>query len=444
MAAALGSAATTAPGTRVAITGGRSLRGAYRVPGAKNAVLPMMAACLLTEETCVIEDVPLITDIMVMAELLRGMGARVELDTERRSVAITAASVHSTRPDPRLVRAMRASFQVTGPLLSRFGRVDCHAPGGCQLGTRPVNVDIEGFEVMGASIAFGGGVYHAEADPLVGGRVYLDYPSHTGTQNLLMAATLASGYTTIVHASREPEVIALVHFLRSMGAEIHGEGTSTIGVQGQQRLYGTVARAIPDRIVGSTMAVAAAITGGDVELLNVRPEHLQPVLVKLAAMGVTLHETNRSVRVMGSPMLSATAIQCIPFPGFPTDVQATMGTLMTQAHGVSSIIERVYDGNLGYVEQLQRMGADVVVDGPTARIRGPTPLTACEMRLWPDIRAGAALLLAGLVARGTTVLDNVEVIQRGYQDLPGELRELGADIAVEPRPRPAAAPAAAG
>ena len=192
------------------------------------------------------------------------------------------------------------------------------------------------------------------------------------------------------------------------------------------------------------MAVAAAITSGDVELLNVRPDHLQPVLVKLAAMGVTLHETNRSVRVMGSPMLSATAIQCIPFPGFPTDVQATMGTLMTQAHGVSSIIERVYDGNLGYVEQLQRMGADVVVDGPTARIRGPTPLTACEMRLWPDIRAGAALLLAGLVARGTTVLDNVEVIQRGHQDLPGELRELGADITVERRPRPAAAPAAAG
>ena len=179
----------------------------------------------------------------------------MELDTERRSVAITAASVHSTRPDPRLVRAMRASFQVTGPLLSRFGRVDCHAPGGCQLGTRPVNVDIEGFEVMGASIAFGGGVYHAEADPLVGGRVYLDYPSHTGTQNLLMAATLASGYTTIVHASREPEVIALVHFLRSMGAEIHGEGTSTIGVQGQAAALWDrgACHSRPDR--GSTMAV---------------------------------------------------------------------------------------------------------------------------------------------------------------------------------------------
>jgi len=419
------------PDMRVAINGGRALRGTYRVPGAKNAVLPMMAACLLTDETCVIENIPLITDVMLMAELLRSLGARVELDTDRQAVAVTAASVNSTSPNPDLVSSMRASFQVTGPLLARHGRFDCRAPGGCQLGTRPVNVDIEGFQVMGASVALGRGMYHAEADPLVGRRVYLDYPSHTGTQNLLMAATLASGYTTIVHASREPEVVALVQFLRSMGAEIHGEGTGKIGIQGQNRLYGTVARALPDRIVGSTIAVAAALTVGDVELINVRPDHLEPVLVKLNAMGVTLEETNRSVRVIGSPILSATAIQCIPFPGFPTDVQAPMGTLMTQAHGASSIIERVYDGNLGYTEQLGRMGADITVDGSTARIRGPTELTAREVHLRPDIRAGAALLLAGLVARGTTVLGGVEVVQRGYQDLPGDLQALGADITIE-------------
>lgn len=438
MATALVDESAAAPVTRVAINGGRSLRGTFQVPGAKNAVLPMMASCLLTDETCVIENIPLITDVFLMAELLRGLGAQVELDSSRHSVAITASSVSSTSPDPRLVSTMRASFQVTGPLLARHGRFDCQAPGGCQLGTRPVEVDIEGFQVMGATVAFGRGVYHAEADPLMGRRVYLDYPSHTGTQNLLMAATLASGYTQIVHASREPEVVALVQFLRSMGAEINGEGTSEIGVQGQSRLFGTAARALPDRIVGSTMAVAAALSVGDVELLNVRPDHLEPVLVKLNAMGVNLQETNRSVRVIGSPVLSATAIQCIPFPGFPTDVQAPMGTLMTQASGVSSIIERVYDGNLGYTEQLQRMGADVTVDGSTARIRGPTELEACELQLWPDIRAGAALLLAGLVARGTTILDDVEVIQRGYQDLPGDLQALGADITIEQRPRSAA------
>lgn len=416
---------------RVAITGGRALRGTYRVPGAKNAVLPMMAASLLTEQTCVIENAPIITDVLLMAEMLRRLGAEVEIDTERQTVAITAGEVESTTPDGDLVATMRASFQVTGPLLARRGKFDCRAPGGCQLGTRPVNVDIEGFQEMGASIAFAKNVYHAEADALYGCRIYLDYPSHTGTQNLLMAATLASGYTTIVHASREPEVIALVQFMRSMGAEIHGEGTSVIGVQGRRRLYGTVVRAIPDRIVGATMAIASVITGGDVELTQVLPEHLEPVLVKLRAMGVNIEETNRSVRLRSGDQLSSTAVQCMPFPGFPTDVQAPMGVLMTQAHGESKIVERVYDDNLGYTEQLKRMGAKIKVDGATARIRGPTGLQAQHVELWPDIRAGAALAIAGLVADGTTVLDGMQIVQRGYQDLPGDLQLLGADISTE-------------
>ncbi len=424
-------AAGTAP-LRATILGGRRLRGTFRVPGAKNAVLPMMAACLLTDETCVIENVPVITDVLLMAELLRRVGADVEFDVDNQILAITAADVHTTGADSDLVSKMRASFQVTGPLLARFGRFDCAAPGGCQLGTRPVQVDIEGFQRMGADIAFGRGIYHAQADALYGCRIYLDYPSHTGTQNLIMAAALANGYTTIAHASREPEVIALVQFLRGMGAEITGEGTSEIGVQGRPRLYGTAARAMPDRIVGGTMAVAAALTEGDVELTGVRPAHLEPVLVKLRATGVTVEETNRSVRVIGTSVLSATEVQCMPFPGFPTDIQSPIGVLLTQAHGVSRIIERVYDGNMGYTDHLRRMGATIETGRFRAEIRGPTRLTGTHVRLWEDIRAGAALTLAGLVAEGPTVLDGIEVVQRGYQDLPADLQALGAQISTEP------------
>ena len=416
---------------RATIAGGHPLRGTYGAPGAKNAVLPMMAASLLTDETCVIQNVPIISDVLIMAELLRRLGADVVLDEQAHTVAITAANVGSTNPDPTLARRMRASFQVTGPLLARFGRFDCASPGGCQLGSRPVSVDIAGFTQMGAVVALADEVFHAEADALYGQRVYLDYPSHTGTQNLLMAATLANGFTTIVHASREPEVIALVHFLRGMGAEIHGEGTSVIGVQGRDRLFGATSRAIPDRIVTGTMAVATALTGGDVELLNIRPDHLEPVTAQLRQMGVSITETNRSVRVVGTDRPSATDVQVMPFPGFPTDVQAPIGVLMTQAHGASTIVERVYDGNMGYLEHLAAMGANVTVDGSRAVITGPRLLRGRHLDLWGDIRGSAAMALAGLVAEGETVLDGFEVVRRGYQDLAGDLQSLGASVRTE-------------
>ncbi len=396
----------------------------------------MMAACLLTDETCVIQNVPIISDVLVMADLLRLLGAQVEVDTVARTVTITAADVHSCSPNQDLAQRMRASFQVAGPLLARFGRFDCAAPGGCQLGARPVSVDITGFQRMGATVALAEGVFHAEADALYGRRIYLDYPSHTGTQNLLMAATMANGYTTIVHASREPEVVALVHFLRSMGAEIHGAGTSEIGVQGRSHLFGTVARAIPDRMVGGTMAVAAALTGGDVELLNVRPDHLEPVTVQLREMGVDVVETNRSVRVMAPETLGATDVQVMPFPGFPTDVQAPMGVLMTQAYGVSTIVERVFDGSMGYMDSLAAMGADVAVEGTRAVVRGPRPLRGRHIDLEQSIRGMTALALAGLVADGETVLDGFEFVRRGYEDLAGDLRGLGADITAEPHNAP--------
>ena len=428
---------------RATIVGGPPLRGSYRTPGAKNVVLPMMAASLLTDETCLIQNVPMISDVLVMADLLRRLGAEVVLDAKAHTVAITAADVTSSSPDPDLVQRMRASFQVTGPLLARFGRFDCAAPGGCQLGARPVSVDISGFQRMGATVALAEGVFHAEADALYGRRIYLDYPSHTGTQNLLMAATLANGYTTIVHASREPEVVALVQFLRGMGAEIQGEGTSLIGVQGRSHLYGTVARAIPDRMVGGTMAVAAALTGGDVELLSVRPDHLEPVTVQLREMGVDVVETNRSVRVIAPDTLGATDVQVMPFPGFPTDVQAPMGVLMTQAYGVSTIVERVFDGSMGYMDSLAAMGAEVTVDGTRAVVRGPRRLTGRRIDLEHSIRGMTALALAGLVADGETVLDGFEFVRRGYEDLAGDLRGLGAAITTEQHDAPVQPTAAA-
>ncbi len=421
-------------GIRAAIAGGRPLRGSYRAPGAKNAVLPMMAACLLTNETCVIENVPIITDVLIMADLLRELGADVTIDTNTRTVAITAANPPSSTPNPHLVRQMRASFQVTGPLLARVERFACPAPGGCQLGLRPVGVDIAGFQRMGASVALSDGVFYVETDALQGRRIYMDYPSHTGTQNLLMAATLANGYTTIVHASREPEVVALVQFLRSMGAEIHGEGSSVIGVQGRPKLFGAVARAIPDRIASGTIAVAAALTGGDVELLNVRPDHLEPITVQLRDMGVQIEETNRSVRVIGTDMLSAIDVQVMPFPGFPTDLQALMGVTMTQAYGVSTLVERVHDSNMGYMEHLASMGADVTVQGSRAIVRGPRTLHGRRIDLWVDVRGAAAMALAGLVAEGETVLDGFDIVRRGYEDLAGDLRALGASITTERAP----------
>jgi len=419
------------------------LRGSYRTPGAKNVVLPMMAACLLTDETCVIQNVPIISDVLVMADMLRQLGARVDVDSDARTVTITAAGVESSSPSPDLAQRMRASFQVAGPLLARFGRFDCAAPGGCQLGARPVSVDISGFQRMGATVALAEGVFHAEADALYGRRIYLDYPSHTGTQNLLMAATLANGYTTIVHASREPEVVALVQFLRSMGAEINGAGTSEIGVQGRSHLFGTVARAIPDRMVGGTMAVAAALTGGDVDLLNVRPDHLEPVTVQLREMGVDVVETNRSVRIIAPETLGGTDVQVMPFPGFPTDVQAPMGVLMTQAYGVSTIVERVFDGSMGYMDSLAAMGADVTVEGTRAVIRGPRSLRGRHIALEHSIRGMTALALAGLVAEGETVLDGFEFVRRGYEDLAGDLRGLGALITTEPQNSPLQRAAAA-
>lgn len=423
-----GTVAVIAATERIVTRGGRSLYGRVAIGGAKNAALPAMAAALLTEEECVLENVPLLEDVFVMAELLRALGAEVDLDTERHRVRIRAAEIHGYEPPPELVARMRASFLVTGPLLARFGRARSVPPGGCQLGTRPVDVDLRGFRKLGAQVDIVDGTFVLTAGRLRGCDIYMDYPSHTGTENLLMAATLAQGRTTIINASAEPEIVNLGEILMDMGARISGLGTSRIVIQGVDRLRGYRASVLPDRLEAGTLAIAAAITHGEVILDHVREPDMAPLTHKLREAGAEVWWSETSMLVRAPGPLQATEIQALPFPGFPTDLQAAFAVLMTQAHGRSRIFERVFNDRLRYTSELRKMGAAIeLIDRQQALIEGPTPLQGAEVRAL-DIRSGACLVLAGLVAEGETVIVDAHHLRRGYEDLVGKLAHLGADI----------------
>ncbi|MDP6184742.1 MAG: UDP-N-acetylglucosamine 1-carboxyvinyltransferase [Gammaproteobacteria bacterium] len=413
---------------KLVVTGGARLEGDVAIPGAKNAILPIMAACLLTDEPCHLTNVPLIEDVRIMAALLRGLGAEVDLDRKRHELSISASRITSFEADSKLVTEMRASFLVAGPLLVRFGRFDCVHPGGCAIGIRPVNVDIHGFRSMGATILIDDNCYNASAKKLTGTRIYLDYPSHTGTENLVMAACLAAGSTTIVHASREPEVLELVRFLRSMGAKISGEGTSVVKVDGSSGLRGTSFKIMPDRVAAGTLAIAGSICGGEVELTNVLPEMLEPVLYKLRAAGVHTSVTDRSLIVRSDGDLRGTEVQSMPYPGFPSDNQAAMGALLTQASGTSVIVERVFEDRFSYVESLRKLGADIMLKANRAIVNGPTRLKGTELSVENDLRAGSALILAGLVADGETTIHDARYIYRGFESLADDLTHLGAKV----------------
>ena len=409
------------------IKGGRALAGEVRINGAKNAALPIMAAALLTPEPCVVDNIPNIDDIRTMAELLTHLGCEVRLDEGRHRVTICAERVDDfTIPQDLAVR-MRASFLVTGPLLARFGRVQAPHPGGCAIGRRPVNVDINGFLAMGGEVEQRDTDYCLRANHLTGRRLYLDYPSHTGTENLLMAACLARGRTVIKNASAEPEVVDLAEFLGRMGARITGAGTPVIQVDGVDELYGVHHRVVPDRIEAGTFAIAAAITGGEVTLRDVVVAHMDPLTHKLQEVGVEVLEGDRTYLVRGRPTLRAVEVQTLHYPGFPTDLQAAFATLLTQATGTSIVHERVYDNRLLYAAELRKLGASIRVSGQTATIEGPTPLHGGTVRAL-DIRSGAALTLAGLAASGTTKILGIHHVNRGYENMEGKLRGLDADI----------------
>jgi UDP-N-acetylglucosamine 1-carboxyvinyltransferase len=409
------------------IRGGRPLSGEVRISGAKNAALPVMAAALLTSEQCVVDNVPAIDDIRTMVELLAAFGCDVHLDEARHRVTICAANVGNCAIPTDLAIRMRASFLVTGPLLARFGHVEAPHPGGCAIGRRPVNVDIRGFQAMGGQVEQHGTHYVLRAEHLTARHLYLDYPSHTGTENLLMAACLARGRTVIKNASSEPEVVDLAEFLVRMGAHITGAGTPEIHVDGVDELYGVHHRVVSDRIEAGTFAIAGAITGGEVTLRDVVVAHMDPLTYKLREVGVDVVEGDRTYLVRGNWPLRGVEVQTLHYPGFPTDLQSAFATLLTQATGTSIIHERVYDNRLLYAEELRKLGASIRVSGQTATIDGPASLRGEVVRAL-DIRAGAALVLAGLAAEGTTEITDVYHVNRGYEHVEEKLRGLGASI----------------
>jgi len=409
------------------IEGGRPLRGTVKVSGSKNGALGAMAACLLTDESCYIENVPDIGDVRYMAEVLRSLGARVEWAGPG-VLHIDAAHVRNVPPPSHLVASLRGSFLVMGALLGRFRRAACAPPGGDVIGQRPIDVHLQGFAALGARIWREEEKFWAEAPELRGAPIFMDYPSVLGTQNLMLAAVTAPGVTTIVNAACEPEVEALAHMLNRMGACIQGAGTHTIVIQGVQRLRGVVHRNIPDRIEAGTFAIAAAITGGEVAVEGLVSRHLWALIHKLRQAGVRVEAGDDYLRVTGTHPLYPLVVQALPYPGLATDLQAPMAALLTQAHGVSYVHERVFDNRLLYVGELRKMGAEVVTTGTTtAIITGPTPLVGAPVRAL-DVRAGAALVLAGLAARGQTVVSDLHHVDRGYERLDEKLRALGARV----------------
>ena len=417
---------STAVGNRLVIRGGEPLRGSVSVGGAKNAALPIMIAALLTEDTCVIHNVPRIDDIHVLSDLLRSLGVAVTFP-ERHTAVINAGGIATTRAPAEFVCKMRASFMVMGPLLARLGHAEAGQPGGCDIGMRPVNVDVEGFRAMGANIIRDEAFYRVESPRLQGTSMYLDYPSHTGTENLLMAACLAEGETVIRHASEEPEVVDLANFLTALGARIHGAGTSTITVEGVPKLHGAEYTVMPDRLIAGTYAAAGLITRGEVAVEGIIPEHLDAVIYKMGKMGAQVDLRGNVLRTAWIEPLRSVDIQAIHYPGFPTDLQAVFGALLTQAMGVSTIHERVFENRLGYAHELRRMGAEIEVEGQTARVHGPTPLHGAEVKAL-DIRSGAATMLAALAAEGETSIDDAHIVDRGYEDLVDVVSQLGGSV----------------
>ena len=403
------------------------LRGTVAVGGAKNAVLPIMAACLLTDEPSIIENVPRVTDVALMAEILRRLGVAVQEADER--LVVTPDAYQGTAAPYDLVSRMRASICVLGPLLAKHGRAQVSMPGGCVIGARPIDLHLKGLQSLGASITVEHGDVVASG-PLHGARVYLSGAfgsSVLATANVMMAATLATGTTVIEHAACEPEVVDLANFLMAMGARIDGAGSPVIRIEGVGRLHGAHHRIIPDRIEAGTLMIATAIVGGDVTIEGARPEHLGALIDKLSEAGVTIDKLNGSLRVRSAGPLQAVDVTTLPFPGFPTDLQAQMMALMAVSHGVSVLTEKVHPDRFMHIDELTRMGASISREGASAIVKGVNRLSGAPVT-GPDLRASAALVLAGLVAQNQTELSGLVHLDRGYQRLEEQLRALGAQV----------------
>ncbi|MEN9706378.1 MAG: hypothetical protein RLZZ393_2257 [Pseudomonadota bacterium] len=412
---------------KLQITGGRPLEGEVRISGAKNAALPILAATLLADGPVTISNVPHLQDVTTMIELLGRMGVSVTID-EKLRIEVDPTTIREQFAPYELVKTMRASILVLGPLVARYGNADVSLPGGCAIGARPVNIHVAGLQAMGADIHIENGYIKARADRLKGARLVLDTVTVTGTENLMMAAVLADGETVIENAAREPEVVDLANFLVAMGAKIRGAGTDRIVVEGVERLHGCHHEVMPDRIETGTFLVAAAITAGQVRVKNTCPEHLDAVLLKLQEAGAKLAQGDNWIELdMRGRRPTAIDVRTAPYPAFPTDMQAQFAALDAVADGVGTIIETVFENRFMHMLEMRRMGAEIRLEGNTAIIKGVPKLMAAPV-MATDLRASASLVLAGLVAEGQTTIERIYHIDRGYESIEEKLSGLGAQI----------------
>ncbi len=407
------------------VKGGRPLTGKVAVSGAKNAVLPIIAASVLAGGQVQIDDVPNLTDVEMICQVISSLGAKVS--RQGNQISVNPQGIDGYEAPHELVSKMRASVVVMGALLARMGRAKISHPGGCAIGSRPINWHLKGLEALGAEIKINHGYLEATTSGLVGARIYLDFPSVGATENIMMAASMAKGVTVIENAAQEPEVVDLANFLNEMGGKVRGAGTNIIKIEGVSSLGGASHSIIPDRIEAGSFLVAAALTGGDVLVENVIADHLKPVIAKLRESGAELSEEESGLRVRGRSNLSAIDIKTQVHPGFPTDLQAPLMALTTIAQGTSVITETVFENRFMHVDELKRMGASIRIEGRTAIVEGVGKLTGAPVKA-TDLRAGAALIIAGLVAEGETEIDNVYHIDRGYENIVEKLQSIGADI----------------
>lgn len=412
---------------RLIVKGGNRLVGTVKTSGAKNAVLPIIAASILGTSPSRLDEIPALEDVRTICAVLECLGIRVDA-SEPHTLKIDSREITSCEAPYELVRSMRASFLVMGPLLARKGYARISQPGGCAIGTRPIDLHLKGFEALGVKIEQGHGYIEASApEGMTGANIYLDFPSVGATENIMMAAAMANGTTVLENPAEEPEIVDLANYLNQMGARVRGAGTNVITIEGISELHGVQHSVIPDRIEAGTYMIAAAMTGGDVIIENVLPEHQKPLIAKLREAGALVEEDIDRIHVVGSGRLKAVDIKTLPYPGFPTDMQAQMMAMLSVAEGRSKITETVFENRFMHVVELNRMGANITTEGRSAVITGPAHLTGCTVRA-TDLRAGAAMILAGLVAEGATEICDIYHIDRGYEEIAAKLTRLGADI----------------
>ena len=411
----------------IRIVGGNKLSGEVSISTAKNSVLPLMASTILCGDKCIISNAAMLEDVFVLCNILKSLNIDAQIDEVSKKVIIDSSKIYNTDPKNDLVKKMRASFLIMGPMLSRFGHFKISLPGGCNIGTRPIDLHLKGFSALGADITIGHGFVEARAKKLRGNKVYLDFPSVGATENILMAAVLAEGETIIENAAEEPEIEDLARLINSMGGKVIGAGTETIHVIGVKSLKGTNHKPIYDRIEAGTFMIGAVLTKSKIKINGVNEEHLKPIIAKLREMGVIIEVDNCILRINGDVELKPVDIKTMPYPGFPTDMQAQITGLLSTIKGTSVITETIFENRFMYVQEMNRMGANIKIDGRSAVIEGVEKLTGAEVKA-TDLRAGAALILCGLAAEGETVVSDIFHIDRGYHNLEEKLKNLGANI----------------